>query len=83
VSETIQALQRSLAGTPTYEIDSGTRTVVAKVPVLWTWDRYGEGYEGVTSQDIHTVTMTFDEAGGLLTFDDPQTDVPTYEISND
>ena len=50
--------------------------------VHWDWTSLGDGYQGVTSDDLHTVTMTFDDEGRLLTFYDPQTDVPAYRVES-
>jgi beta-lactam-binding protein with PASTA domain len=80
VDQSIQELDRRLNGTPTYTVSESNNTVIAEVPVLWYWDNFGEEYEGVTSNDVHTVTLVFDDNGGLLSVKDAQSDVPTYEI---
>jgi beta-lactam-binding protein with PASTA domain len=80
VDQSIQELDRRLNGTVAYTVNESTNTVVAEVPVLWYWDNFGTDYQGVTSSDVHTVTMVFDDEGGLLSVTDPQSDVPSYEL---
>ncbi len=55
-------------------------SATAEVHVNWDWSRFGTEYAGVTSSDTHYVTMTFDDEGRLVSFSDPQTDVPAYEV---
>lgn len=80
VGQTIATLPRTLVSVDELTL-ADDDTVEASVTVSWDWSRMGAGYEGVVSSDRHQVTMTFDEEGRLLTFDDPQTDVPSYRMS--
>lgn len=77
----LQSLPRSIVSRSVNVADDGA-SASATVAVKWAWDSMGPGYEGVTSEDTHTVTMTFDGDGKLVTFRDPQTDVPRYTVSS-
>lgn len=78
--EQIQALPRTLDSVNSIEVsDYGVAT--CSITVTWDWSPMGAEYANVTSQDTRTVTLTFDDDAKLTGFDDPQTDVPYYEIS--
>lgn len=77
IPSAMESLQRSIQSEE-LSCDVATGTVQATVSVRWAWDRLGEPYTGVVSQDVHHVTMVFDKTGGLVSFQDAQTDVPAY-----
>ncbi len=79
IDEKIQSLQRSISSMAVEMADDGL-SATAEVHVNWDWSRFGTDYAGVTSSDTHYVTMTFDDEGRLVSFSDPQTDVPAYEV---
>ncbi len=81
VDARIQSLPRSVSSASIDVSDDGS-SAEARVSVHWDWTSLGDGYQGVTSDDLHTVTMTFDDEGRLLTFYDPQTDVPAYRVES-
>lgn len=88
VPQELGMLSRSLASTgsasstQTGEADKLEGTVVIEATVNWDWSRLGEGYKNVSSTDTHTATMRFDSEGKLLSFSDPQGDVPAYELTS-
>ncbi|MEY8436595.1 PASTA domain-containing protein [Atopobiaceae bacterium 24-176] len=81
VDARIQSLPRSVNSVSLTVSDDGS-SAEAQVSVHWDWTPLGEGYRGVTSDDVHRVSMTFDDEGRLLTFYDPQCDVPTYRVES-
>lgn len=81
VDARIQALPRSVNSASVTVSDDGA-SAEAQVSVHWDWSPLGEEYRGVTSDDVHRVTMTFDDEGRLLTFYDPQCDVPAYRVES-
>lgn len=79
VDQAIQALPRTITSS-SVEVSPDGSSATATVGVSWEWTPMGSMYQGVTSNDTHQVTMTFDDEGRLLTFSDPQTDVPAYQV---
>jgi YD repeat-containing protein len=78
-SDALEQLTRTLVGEPT-ATSTGDLTVGVTFTVTWDWSRMGDSYAGVTSTDTRTVTVTFDSAGKVTAVDDPQSDVPLYEV---
>jgi serine/threonine-protein kinase len=78
-SDELEQLTRTLVGDPT-ATSTGDLTVGVTFTVTWDWSRMGEAYAGVTSTDTRTVTVTFDSEGKVTAIDDPQSDVPLYEV---
>ncbi len=44
--------------------------------------KLGSNYRGVTNSDTRTVTFATDDAGRLVSVDDPQTDIPFYDFAS-
>ncbi len=78
VSDTFQALPRSLGSLDVSADANGT--VTCTFSVTWDWSPMGSDYTGITSTDTRTVTLTFDDNDRLTAFSDPQTDIPYYTM---
>ncbi len=76
-SAALQSLPRSLIS-KNITISADGKSASATVKVHWLWDPMGSRYSGVTSNDTHNITMTFDDQGLLVSFYDSKTDVPTF-----
>lgn len=77
VNPALQALPRAIVS-KNIEVSPDGKSANATVVVKWLWTPMGSRYDGVTSQDTHTIQMTFDDQGKLVTFNDPQTDIPAF-----
>lgn len=75
----LQELQRSLVSS-TISVNPDTRQVQATITVNWDWTGL-PGAGASNSQDTRTVTLTFDDEGGLVDFYDEQTDVPYFKVA--
>lgn len=80
VNAEIDELVRHLESVDSVEVDEGAHTVRATFRVTWDWGKMGSSYRGMTNADTRTVTFVTDGEGKLVSMDDPQTDIPFYDV---
>lgn len=79
--EEFAVLPRALVRIDKLEVDPNEGVVTATITVHWDWTAMGELYSGAYSEDTRTITLGFNENDMLISFYDPMTDIPAYQLA--
>ena len=82
VDAAMDELVRHVDSVDAVEVDEAGHKVKATFHVTWEWAKMGTSYQGTNSSDTRTVTFATDDAGRLVSVDDPQTDIPFYDFAS-